>query len=466
MRRIWRLRGQRGAISIEYVGVLVFVVGLVLAVLATSPGIGQMVTSGLQRAVCAVTGEGCGVSEGGSGGPPAGGPGEAVGGSPAGGDPAGTPGGDPLGGDPPETLGGGATDPVSDQAPAEEEEEDGDDGDDGGGGGILGALGDVGGTLGDVGGGIVDGVAGGASAVWEGGGDVAGTLWEGGQAVAGGLWEGGKQAVGVVKGIGEGVWGMGEGLVQLGWGALNVSFKSGLLNALIDFEGFQQQWEQNIGFVDHVVHNPGDVVSGLWHGITDPIVEDWNNGNYGEAVGRGLVEVVGIFVGPKGANKLGAAGKIGTKADDVADLGRVDELGDAGRLDDAGDAGRLDDAGTPPVVTRRNASRVLAQSMENAGTARPPGTAAHHIVAFGDDRAADARAILDSFGIDINDASNGVFLPCRKTCQAQGMWHPSLHTETYHAEVFTRLRQATTPEEAMEILDAIREELLIGTFPR
>ena len=37
--------------------------------------------------------------------------------------------------------------------------------------------------------------------------------------------------------------------------------------------------------------------------------------------------------------------------------------------------------------------------------------AAHHIVAGSSPKAAEARAILQRYGIDINDSANGVFLP-------------------------------------------------------
>ncbi|MEZ4310031.1 MAG: AHH domain-containing protein [Polyangiaceae bacterium] len=54
-------------------------------------------------------------------------------------------------------------------------------------------------------------------------------------------------------------------------------------------------------------------------------------------------------------------------------------------------------------------SRALGRALGAAGHARPPGSAAHHIVAGNAPAAAPARAVLEKFGIGINDAANGAF---------------------------------------------------------
>ena len=59
-------------------------------------------------------------------------------------------------------------------------------------------------------------------------------------------------------------------------------------------------------------------------------------------------------------------------------------------------------------------SRALGTALEGAGIARPAESAAHHIVAGGAAAAAQARAVLQRFGIGINDAANGVFLPATR----------------------------------------------------
>ena len=56
-------------------------------------------------------------------------------------------------------------------------------------------------------------------------------------------------------------------------------------------------------------------------------------------------------------------------------------------------------------------SRRLARNMAKEGIERAPGYVTHHIVAGGSRFAQRTRAILRGFGIGIDDAANGVFLP-------------------------------------------------------
>jgi hypothetical protein len=97
---------------------------------------------------------------------------------------------------------------------------------------------------------------------------------------------------------------------------------------------------------------------------------------------------------------------------------------------------------------------------------RPPDSAAHHIVAHGDRRAADSRAILNNFGIDINDASNGVFLPSnvKSVNPSNAAVHSRVHTDAYHRAVTQRLVAATQKEDAIGILKQIGQDLLKGSF--
>jgi RHS repeat-associated protein len=57
-------------------------------------------------------------------------------------------------------------------------------------------------------------------------------------------------------------------------------------------------------------------------------------------------------------------------------------------------------------------SEILGKNLVAANGPQPVNTAAHHIVASGNPRAATSRAILAAVGININDAINGYF--CRK----------------------------------------------------
>jgi RHS repeat-associated protein len=108
--------------------------------------------------------------------------------------------------------------------------------------------------------------------------------------------------------------------------------------------------------------------------------------------------------------------------------------------------------------------RALGQALEAAGFARPAGSAAHHIVAGGAEAAAPARAALERFGIGIHDAANGVFLPATRDAPnaAGAAVHSTLHTRAYYQAVNDALGQAATRQEAIEVLDSLRQSLLGG----
>jgi hypothetical protein len=98
------------------------------------------------------------------------------------------------------------------------------------------------------------------------------------------------------------------------------------------------------------------------------------------------------------------------------------------------------------------ASRALGRDLVAAGHVRPAGAAAHHIVAGSAARAGPARAVLERFGIGLNDAVNGVFLPYAT--------HAGVHTNAYYDMVNMALGQAGSKAEAMEVLQAIGRGLL------
>jgi hypothetical protein len=113
-------------------------------------------------------------------------------------------------------------------------------------------------------------------------------------------------------------------------------------------------------------------------------------------------------------------------------------------------------------------SRTLARNLAKGGYPRPIGHAAHHIVPPREYRfkeAVEARKILEKFGIDINSADNGVWLPYKhKPAPGEGTYHPSLHRGPYYAEVERLLRLATTKEKAIETLKDIGQQLSNGSF--
>ena len=66
---------------------------------------------------------------------------------------------------------------------------------------------------------------------------------------------------------------------------------------------------------------------------------------------------------------------------------------------------------------------------------------AHHIVAVGEKAAAEAANILTKLGIDLNGASNGVYL-CMNTNICEGSIHLGKHSDEYYSIVNARIRNA------------------------
>ena len=110
-------------------------------------------------------------------------------------------------------------------------------------------------------------------------------------------------------------------------------------------------------------------------------------------------------------------------------------------------------------------SKLLRKNMVSAGIVEPSyPNAAHHIVAERSSKAVVAQALLTSFGIDINGADNGVFLPT-SIGVSNSEYHPSLHTDVYYQNVENDLLKATNRAEAIQTLQDIRTKLLNGTYP-
>ena len=115
-------------------------------------------------------------------------------------------------------------------------------------------------------------------------------------------------------------------------------------------------------------------------------------------------------------------------------------------------------AGGPVVARSAASSRALGKALEAAGHVRPVGSAAHHIVAGGAKKAAPARAVLARFGVGINEAYNGVFLPAAI--------HARVHTNAYYEAVNSALSQATNRAQVEQTLNVIQQTLQHkGSFP-
>ncbi|UYN83848.1 MAG: AHH domain-containing protein [Microcella sp.] len=123
---------------------------------------------------------------------------------------------------------------------------------------------------------------------------------------------------------------------------------------------------------------------------------------------------------------------------------------------------------SPTLVHNCSASSVrLGNNLVQSGVTRPAESAAHHIVAGGSRKAEETRRQLSNFGIDIDAAANGVFLPRNlgSSNPTGAAVHSTIHTNAYYRSVHTLLSRATTRDEAIDVLDAIRSSLLAGGFP-
>jgi len=118
-------------------------------------------------------------------------------------------------------------------------------------------------------------------------------------------------------------------------------------------------------------------------------------------------------------------------------------------------------------VVAEGSSRVLGRNLKLAGFFRLPGEFAHHIVAHGDRRAKNALDILKRFGIKVDEAVNGVFLPGYKTSPnpTGKIIHGNLHTDEYYRRVEAALNLANTKGDAVRILRGIAWKLEHGMMP-
>lgn len=192
------------------------------------------------------------------------------------------------------------------------------------------------------------------------------------------------QVGGVFKGAGEALWETGKGVVDLGVGVAKTAYDTSPAGLAIT--GATSFYERATGneldlpewlpsaerganrlaaaadVVGTIADDPGLLVDA----IVDPIIDDWNNGNYGEAIGRGAVEVLGVVLGTKGVDKVGKTARI---ADAAGDAGRAARAADTvGDVADVGRAARAVDAATRyrAALTSGDDARLAAAAREVA----------------------------------------------------------------------------------------------------
>lgn len=118
-------------------------------------------------------------------------------------------------------------------------------------------------------------------------------------------------------------------------------------------------------------------------------------------------------------------------------------------------------------IAHLQASATLTEKMVAAGMGtRPECYAAHHIVAKNARYAEEGRRALAKWGIDLDDAENGVYLPQQKDdCGDGEAYHPRIHTRRYYVTVNSMLQRATSREQAIATLREIARLLSENKFP-
>ena len=116
----------------------------------------------------------------------------------------------------------------------------------------------------------------------------------------------------------------------------------------------------------------------------------------------------------------------------------------------------------------------LGKNMESAGQPRPNHSVAHHIVPATMKKSADAVKILDDFGIKVNDAENGVWLPQKgldskgNPSGAIGIVHSGVHPNVYATWVNDLIKntpvnpnnKVQSKQNLEQTLESIRQKLI------
>lgn len=196
-----------------------------------------------------------------------------------------------------------------------------------------------------------------------------------------GLGDAASQVGGFFKGAGETLWETGEGIVDLGGGVLKTAYDLSPAGYVVDgvTAGYEhvsgndaqapgwlpsaerggERMESAAEVVVAIARNPGLLVDA----VVEPIVDDWNNGNYGEAIGRGTTELLLAVVGTKGVDKAAKGARVADAADTVADAARVgNRVEDAGSLRHGLSQSQLDEITAVPKGSRPAPEEYLSPS--------------------------------------------------------------------------------------------------------
>lgn len=92
----------------------------------------------------------------------------------------------------------------------------------------------------------------------------------------------------------------------------------------------------------------------------------------------------------------------------------------------------------------------------------PENASAHHLVG---NETPEAAKKLEQFGIDRNSPENGINLPNCEESDCAGSLHTGRHIRSYYDEVERRFQFVTSKEEALEVLQSLKEDLYNGDLP-
>jgi len=119
-----------------------------------------------------------------------------------------------------------------------------------------------------------------------------------------------------------------------------------------------------------------------------------------------------------------------------------------------------------------NHRRTLDRNLKKDGHLRAPNVCAHHIVASRHPDAYRSRLMLFRWGIGVNDADNGVYLPAFAVTPvpslSKAIPHDQLHlSPRYYLRVEARLLAVdkTSQPAARGALRRMRGEMIAGSFP-
>jgi len=104
-------------------------------------------------------------------------------------------------------------------------------------------------------------------------------------------------------------------------------------------------------------------------------------------------------------------------------------------------------------------SNVLRYNLEIATGNNPENASAHHLVG---NETPIASKKLEEFGIDRNDPTNGIFLPNKFESDCDGALHTGRHTQAYYNEIERRFMNVNSREEAIDVLQSIKDDLFNG----